>query len=191
MIILGTDVSGHVGAPRHARYIGFVLGTEEGINHAYRLAGARRIHMASLSDNKRNKIINKMEFDGDMVCMCAYVEKQRAIDSIFSDPKFNQHKSKQSIRRHFGYLLWGRMRSIIEPFAAAHKCEVRDIVVQCDSDMRDTVNAWGMNVRAKGKAYELADAVAWCNSHGKRPKTCREFDWRTSMFDEMKRDLLK
>lgn len=53
---MGADVSGHVGAPRHATHIGFVLGAEDYINRAHKRLGAQHVHMTKLSDAKRNKI---------------------------------------------------------------------------------------------------------------------------------------
>ena len=92
MIIMGTDVSGHVQANRHAMYISFVLGTNEDINRVHKHLGVSDIHMNRLPHTKRNKIINKLRLDGGIVAVCAYVEKQYAINSIINDPKFDQHQ---------------------------------------------------------------------------------------------------
>ena len=76
-------------------------------------------------------------------------------------------------------------------FAAKHRCEVRDIEVECDSDMRDTALAWGMKPVAGAKAYDLADVIAWSNVHGRVIKTCKEVDIRDQIYKDMRRDLLK
>lgn len=43
----------------------------------------------------------------------------------------------------------------------------------------------------KGKAYQLADAIAWCNKHGKKIKQCKEMDLRKNLREKMERELLK
>lgn len=188
---MGTDVSGHVGAPRHARYISFVLGTDEGVNRVHRRLGVNSIHMNRLSYAKRDKIVSRLKFDAGVVAVCAYVEKQLAINSITDDPGFDRHRTKSSVHRHFGHLLWRCMRETIEKFAVDHRCEVRDIAVQCDEDMQDVVRGWRMKTSYKGKAHEIADVVGWCNSHHRRVDTCREIDLRDAIFRDMKRDLIK
>lgn len=190
MIVLGADVSGHVGSQRHAVYIGFVLGTEEGINRVYRRIGIDHIHMNRMQDSKRNKIVDRLRFDHDVVGMCVYVERQKAIDSVLRDGS-TCARPKRKVYSHFRYLLWKHMRDTIVPFAARHRCEVRDIEAQCDSDMRDTVLAWGMKAVAGSRAYELADVIAWCNGHGRAIKTCREMDIRDEICKDMRRDLLR
>lgn len=42
-----------------------------------------------------------------------------------------------------------------------------------------------MKNERKGKAYELSDAVAWCNEHGRILKGCQEMDLRDEIFSKM------
>ena len=191
VILLGTDVSGHVGEHRHAQHIAFVLGTLEGVNRVYRQLGVKNIHMTKLRNTKRDSIVRRLQFGNDVVCVCAYADQQNIINATVDDPSFVHHKPQRRVHKHFGFLLWNYMRDTIEPFAAARRCEVRDITVQCDLDMHETVSAWGMNVVSKGKAYELADVVGWCNGHKKHIKGCREVDLRDRLLRDLRRDMLK
>ena len=83
------------------------------------------------------------------------------------------------------------MRETIEQFAANHRCEVRDMLVQCDSDMLDVVQGWRVKTSHKGKAHEIADVVVWCNSHHIHVKMCREIDLRDVMLKSLRRDLIR
>lgn len=189
MILLGTDVSGHFDTDRHGRYIAVVFGTEEGINRAYRRIGVKQIHMTTLRKTEQDMILDRLKFDNDVVAVCAYVELQQTIDCITNDPAFGTKPTRKA-HGHFGYLFWKCMRETIETFAFERRCETREIVAQCDSDMSGMASKWGMEVKYKGKAYELADVVGWCNTHRRHLKTCKEMDFRDQIRDGMKRDLL-
>lgn len=188
---MGTDVSGHVGTNRHAMYISFVLGTDESINRAYKRLGVKNIHMSQLSQTKRDKIIKRLSPDTGIVVVCAYVEKQRTINLITSDPKFDRHRNKSIVHRHFNHLLWRFMRETIEQFAADHRCEVHDISAQCDNDMLDVMRQWRVKTSYKGKAHEIADIVGWCNSHHIPINMCREIDLQEAILNGLRRDLIR
>ena len=124
-----------------------------------------------------------------------HVEKQKAIDGVLRHRAFGT-KPKHVARNHFNHLLWRYMQDGIMDFAAKHRCEVRDIEVECDSDMRDTVLAWGMKPAAGAKAYDLADVIAWSNVHGRATYTAeqstRARSWTSATkYGDMRRDLLK
>lgn len=187
---MGADVSGHAGHRWHARNIGLVLGTEEGVNRAHQRLGFGRVHMSRMREEKRNKIIDRTRFDCDVLGICVHVEKQKAIDGVLRHRAFGT-KPKHTAYNHFRHLLWRSVQDDIMNFAAKHRCEVRDIEVECDSDMRDTALAWGMKPVAGAKAYDLADVIAWSNVHGRVIKTCKEVDIRDRIYKDMRRDLLK
>ena len=46
-----------------------------------------------------------------------------------------------------------------------------DIVIKADADMRPTVKNWNLGVGIRGRAYELADAVAWSTKKASRYRT--------------------
>ena len=60
-----------------------------------------------------------------------------------------------------------------------------------DADMRNTIKNWNINDRCKGRAYELADAVAWFNQKGIRIQNCKVIDLRGAIMKNMERYLLK
>ena len=49
----------------------------------------------------------------------------------------------------------------------------------------------GMSTVYGGQAYEIADAVAWCNERGQSIKQCPNIDLATRLRTEMSDDLLK
>ena len=49
---------------------------------------------------------------------------------------------------------------------------------------------WKMQQVSRGKAYELADAVAWFNQKHVKINSCIEMDLRDSIKESMERDLL-
>lgn len=187
---MGADVSGHAGHQWHAKHIGFVLGTRKDIDRAHQRLGFGRVHMSRMRENKRVKIIARARFDCDVLGICVHVEKQKAIDGVLRHRAFGT-KPKHAARNHFNHLLWRYVRDDIMDFASKHRCEVRDIEVECDSDMRDTVLAWGMKPAAGAKAYDLADVIAWSNVHDRAINTCKELDIHDKIYRDMRSDLLK
>ena len=57
--------------------------------------------------------------------------------------------------------------------------------------MCPTIKNWNINGRYKGKAYELADAVAWFNQKGDRVRSCQVMDLRGAITSSMEKHLLK
>jgi len=191
VIIIGADVSGNLSGGGQSRHIAIVLGTEESVNRTYRKIGVHAIHMVSMSHAKRQQVFQNLAFgDRDLVGLCLNVERQKAIDAVTNDPRFvSRHMSKSRIHKQFDYLLFRKIRDIVEPFAYERGCEIKDIVMQCDSDMSKTGVNWRMRTADGGRAYDLADAVAWCNEHGRRLRHCREIDLAGKLRGEMMQGL--
>ncbi len=93
--------------------------------------------------------------------------------------------------KHFDHLLFKEIRDIAESFMFSRGCELKDVTMQCDSDMVKTGTNWKMGVVEEGKAYEIADAIAWCNRRGTKIKQCKELDPVKKLRIDMRRDLLE
>ena len=193
VVIIGADVSGNITGDGQSRHIAVVIGTEESINKIYQKIDLARIHMSSLSRSKRQNVFQELKFDnGDLLGMCLNVERQKTIDYIVCNAKLRpKNKPKSRIQKHFDYLLLQMIRDKIESFAFPRNCEIQDIVMQCDSDMILTGKNWGMSTVYGGQAYEIADAVAWCNERGQSIKRCLNIDLAARLRTEMSDDLLK
>ena len=193
MVIMGADVSGNTADYGQSKYIAIIMGTEKSINKIYQKIGLAKIHMVSLPDSKRQKVFRGLKFNNeDLLGLCLNVERQKTINYIVYNTKLDpKNKPKDKIQKHFDYLLLRAIRSKIESFVFPRNCEIKDVVMQCDSDMNRTGKNWSMRAINKGQAYEIADAVAWCNSHGKSIKQCVEIDLADTLRKEMKHDLLK
>ena len=63
--------------------------------------------------------------------------------------------------------------------------------VQHDPDTTFALNRWKMIPVKKGKAYELADVVAWCNERRKTLNGCDDYNYSEKIIDTMKHLLLK
>ena len=192
IIVIGTDVAGNI-YDGQSRYIAIIIGTEESINNTYNKIEITKIHMASLSKKKKQHVIQNLKFkNNDLLALCLHVKRQKIIDYIYNNDKLQpKYKPKFKIQQHFDYLLLRKIRSKIEFFANARNQEIKDITMQCDSDMNKTGGNWGMKVAAKGKAYEMADAIAWCNERKKQIDFCLDMDLAQMLKEEMENDLLK
>ena len=190
---MGADISGSIKRNSQAKYIAIVLGTKESINRIYQKIGLSEIHMSLINNSQKQKVFQNLIFNNnDLIGICLTVERQNTIDLILNNPKFNSRSiSKLKLQKHFDYLLLKKIRNIIESFSIPRKYELKDIVMQCDPDMSKTGINWNMKTSHKGKAYEIADAVAWCNGHGKEIKFCKEIDISNTLQKEMKHDMLK
>ena len=192
-IIVGADVSGNVCPRGQAMYIALVFGTPESIEKSYRRIGIPSIHMSLLGKSKRRIIIQNLDLsDKDLVVVCLHVQKQGIIEEILSDPRFQaRNMPKVKLYRHFDYLLFRKIRDTIESFAFPRRCDLDDIIMQCDSDMVRTGTNWKMHTVDRGKAYEIADVVAWCNMHDIQINQCKDIDLASQIRMEMRHDLLK
>ena len=193
VVIIGADVSGNITGGGQSRHIAVVIGTEESINKIYQKIGLAEIHMSSLSRSKRQNIFQELKFDnGDLLGMYLNVERQKTVDYIVCNAKLHpKNKPKFGIQKHFDYLLLQMIRDKIESFAFPRNCEIQDIVMQYDSDMILTGKNRGTGTVCGGQAYEIADAVAWCNERGQSIKRCLSIDLAAKLRTEMSDDLLK
>lgn len=168
MLIAGSDVSGNkTGEER--RIIALVIGTEDSINSLHNKIGLAEIHMSELKKNKRNHVLNNLDFQNkERFAISLEVEKNKTVHEI------HEYMKKQEplydigvIFQHFDLLLLDRIRKTIENIIVNYGMVIKDLSVQCEGDMLATIRAWNMKIsdKGKGKAYELSDAIAWaCNA---------------------------
>ena len=193
MIIAGSDVSGNTRGGGQKRYIAIVIGTEERINKIHKDIGIKEIHMSELTPNQREKVYRKLNFNrSDIVAWCLDVEKQNIVHGIFKHTRlFPKKTNKGFIEKKFDHHLLQAIRSRIENFTYTRNGGLRDLTVQCDSDMFHTVKYWGMHDQHKGKAFELADAVAWFNEKNRKIKHCIQLDLKKGIKDEMESEFIR
>ena len=192
-IIVGADVSGNVCTGGQVMYIALVFGTLESIDKTYQKIGIPSIHMSLLNKSKRQIIIQNLDLsDKDLTAVCLHVQKQNIVEEILSDPRFQaRNTSKVKLYKHFDYLLFRKIRDTIESFVFPRKCDLGDVVMQCDSDMVRTGTNWKIRTVDRGKAYEIADIIAWCNMRKIRINQCKDLDLASQIRIEIRHDVLK
>jgi hypothetical protein len=193
MLIAGSDVSGNtIGGGQH-RHISFLIGNEESVNKLYKDIDLKEIHMVRLDESIRQHVLQKLDFKGsNILAWCFHVEKQHTVDYISKHERLHpKTKPKESIFRHFDYLLLQQFKEQIESVCFAQKTTLDELTVECDSDMRFTVQNWKMKDRSRGKAYEIADAIAYFNEKDRRIKGCVDVDLRDKIRKQMETDLLR
>lgn len=57
--------------------------------------------------------------------------------------------------------------------------------------MEDTIEQWKMVRHDEGRAYELADAVAWFSQKQIHINSCNDLDLKSDIRSSMEQDLLK
>jgi len=193
MIIAGSDVSGNVRRGGQKRYIAFVVGTEERVNKIYKNIGLKEIHMAKLSDPQREYVYQKLNLQhSEILAWCFEVEKQNIVHYIFNHPRLHPRtRSKESIEKKFDHHLLRAFKNTLENFTYSHKIGLKDLTVECDSDMFYTVEYWGMKNKYRGKAYELSDAIAWFNEKSRKIKQCAPLNLKDEIKNKMESELLE
>ena len=192
MIIAGSDVSGNENDGQ-SRHIAFIIGQEESINAIYKDIGIKEIHMVKLSAEQRTHVVQKLDFKKyGIKAWCFHVGKQRITEEIYEHIRLQpKNKRKDKIHQNFDYHLLNHFRPEIEKLTIPQSMEFSDLRVQCDADMALTIEFWKMKREMKGKAFELSDAVAWCNEHNRSLKGCQEMDLIDTIYSQMSYDLLK
>ncbi|MGI0056897.1 MAG: hypothetical protein ACREAK_05930 [Nitrosarchaeum sp.] len=193
MLIAGSDVSGNtIGGGQH-RHISFLIGSEESINKLYNDIHLKEIHMVRLTESARKHVQQKLDFRGnDVFAWCFHVEKQHIINHIANHERLHpKNKPRESIFRHFDYLFLQQFKEQLEAICYSHKTSLDELTVECDSDMQFTIQNWKMRKKSRGKAYEIADAIAYFNEKDRKTKGCVDVDLRDKIYRQMEYDLLK
>ena len=192
MLIGGADVSGSKtdGQQNHAA---LVVGKEDAINRIYNNIGISPIHMSEMSQHQRCQVYDRLDFSSDeAVVWCFHVSRHRAVNSMKERiASGKKRKPKTNIHKSFDSYWFQLFRDTLTDFAANFRAELSDIAIEADADMLPTVKNWNINGRYKGKAYELADAVAWFNQKGDKIQNCKVMDLRDAITWSMERHLLK
>ena len=192
MFLGGADVSGDKrrGWKEQRNHIAFLAGTEERINKIYKDTGIEGIHM---SEAQREQVQRNLDLESNDVCAwCFHVERQHIEDYFINHDMLRAKKMpKVNIRKNFDHHLLRSIREELENFVFPKRQEFKDIVVQTDSDMGDTVDHWKMERKTRGKAFELADAIAWFNQRRIPIESCRVMGLRDSIKESVKQDLLR
>jgi hypothetical protein len=192
MLVGGADVSGDKQGEGQRNYVAFLIGTEERINRIYKDIGINGIHMAELSESERQHVHNNLncKYD-DIRVWCLHVQRQHIEQYILNHSRLkNYKKPKVNVHKNFDYHLLRSIKNELENFVFPYRQEFSNIVVQTDGDMGDTVVQWKMQQVSRGKAYELAYAVAWFNQKHVKINSSIEMDLRDSIKESMERDLL-
>ncbi len=192
MVLIGSDAIGQSKISQH-QYIAIVIGTDESINRIYNNIGLPEIHMRDLTPNQRRRVMETLDFGPhDLTALCLHLERQTIIDDLRINEKLNpKRKQKIAIHKHFDYLLLKEIKNLIEEFTLLHGQHVDDLTMQCDGDMLLTAQNWNMGTTMRGRAYELSDALAFCNQRRHHVDGCHELDLRDKLRTKMYQDLLK
>ncbi|CAI9831475.1 MAG: hypothetical protein MPI95_05515 [Nitrosopumilus sp.] len=163
----GLDVSYmQPGHKSHARfeYVAYVLGDRDRLNsiaNRYGLDGS--VHMRRLGAGRRDRILSGMDLSGAGVSACCIkITRMSTINEV----RVNTSYTHSRVAKSFDLFLFREIASRMEEFIRPYKLELRDVEFQSDADCDSMLDANRIkHVRPK-KAHNLADAVAWANSHG-------------------------
>lgn len=149
--------------------------------------------MVRLTEQMRQNVKQKLDFTGNnILAWCFYVEKQNTVDYIYKHERLHPaNRPKKSIYRHFDYLLLQEFKDKIENMCYSYKIGVDELTVECDPDMLYTIKNWKMKYKTGGKAYEIADAIAYFNEKGHKIKGCIDMDLRETIRKQMEYGLLR
>ena len=191
-IIGGADVSGH-GSGDAVRYISLLLGTPEAINAAYNKLEIDGIHMRVLTDSQKAQIREKIDLRStDIRAWCIHARWQYVERHILDHPKLKKYfQPKKTVHKNFDNQLLDLIRGDHKQFLDRYGCGFHDVCVQTDADMSNTISHWSMKRGIKGRAYELADIMAWYNQKGIRVRNCIGFDWAGAIKDGMADESLR
>ena len=187
-MLAGIDVSGDPQSGNN-RFMGMVVGTEEGIEAVVGRLETRPIHMTKLRRDEQNAVIDSIAFD-DATCMgfCIHTEKSLILSRLADRMRGKQgFLNRKKLSRTFNAVLWSMMHTRVEDFMYGHGFEIHRLCVQCDHDSKDFVKDRGWRIVGPGSAYELADALAWANRRGREPKGTVSLDLAGSIEVQMRK----
>lgn len=171
---VGLDFSGD-GEVGNRKFMGIVIGTQEGVNSTAKNLGPRQIHMRTIKDKAtKNMIFSKLRFDNSVtMALCIRLDKDCVIKRVRLQKNIGHHHPAIRIVRAYDYILYRHIQKIIAAFLAKHGYVAQDATFQCDSDCRDFVKSNGLKHDEPGEAHMLADIVAWSKNNGREPEEVR------------------
>jgi succinate dehydrogenase flavin-adding protein (antitoxin of CptAB toxin-antitoxin module) len=192
MLLGGIDASG-ISQINEYSDIGFIITTEEIINSIYSDIGLKEIHMVRLDKIQKEhviKILNNQK--NDILAYCFHVERQNLVNNIFNNPRYKKKPGKKEhVYVEFDKIFLQFFRDELYTFCAKFKQEFSKLTVEHDLDMKDSIKRWNLVGKDKGKAFEIADAIAWCNTHRIELKICKEIDLSEKIQSQLMSNLLK
>ena len=192
MLVGGSDGSGipNVG---EQMFISLIVGTQDAINSMHENTGVKKIHMTRLEENEKINVINALDFcRSDVNAWCFYVERQNIINNVFNHPRFKKKPGKKErVYVEFDKIFLKCFRHELNDFCIQHNEEIGKLSVECDSDMIQSIKRWNLKNIPQGKAFELSDAVAWCNSHNRKLKGCREVNLANEIYSKLISNMIK
>ena len=190
MLVGGADVSGSKDDGQQ-NHVALVVGKEDTINRIYKNVGISPIHMSELSESQRRQVQDNLDLSSnEIVVWCFHVSRQHT-EKVMQDLIISKKKRKPKINIHRSFeSYWFQLfRGELATFAAKFRADISDVTIEADADMRQTIQNWNIGDRYKGRAYELADAVAWFNQRGVKIQYCKVVDLRDRILADMKRYL--
>lgn len=188
MVLAGMDFSGD-GLVGNRKFMGIVIGTQEGINAAAKSLGPGQIHMRRIRSRvKRNVVVSKLRFDSSTtMALCIWLDKDSTVRRIRKWKKIGHRYPTSRIVRTYDYILYRYIQDKTAAFFAKHGCVVSETAFQCDSDCKDFVKSNGLERGDPGDAHMLADIVAWSNNNGREPAGVSSVDLRDYLESELRK----
>lgn len=189
MLLGGVDVSGRPGIGNY-KFMSIVIGTDEKIRTMIKRVGMGLIHMNTIHDKKvREGIISKLNFDGkECIAFCYRLD----LDTTIRHARSRRTKNIRTDRMFTAcyYVIWMHIQDQIKAFLQSHRCDIHNVVFQCDGDSEIFLKTVGLKRAYKGQAHSLSDAVAWANNNGKEPRGVISQNL-TKVIDRQVRNMMK
>jgi len=150
--------------------------------------------MRRFKPKKRDKVIKRTNFERkDILAICLEIDRQETVDYFLSHKNLRKSIDKERIHNTFDNVLLSLFRNKINEFIGKHDSGSNwiGLNVQHDPDTTFALNRWKMIPVKKGKVYELADVVAWCNERRKYLNGCDKYNYSGNIVNTMKRLLLE
>src|SRR3990172_4002726 len=188
MLIAGSDVSGIEKISEH-RVIAIIFGEKENLKALHREIGVPYIHMSKINDKKKNKVIQRLEFDEITHFGFSFqVDKMRIVHEIHNHKKrLDKYEDIGSIYRFFDQELLKKVQPILEPKVMVFKKHFNELCLEVDEDMMHTSRNWGLtNHIGNGIAQQLSDATAYCHNNEIDIPGLKTFDFSQDLEKIMK-----
>lgn len=149
--------------------------------------------MSEMSELQRELVYRNLNLKfNDILVWCFHVQRQHIEDYFIHHNRLKNPKLPIiSIHKNFDHHLLRSIKNELENFVFPYRQEFSDVIIQTDSDMVHTVKQWKMKRVDEGKAFEIADAIAWFNQRHIPIKDCKEMDLRDYIKSAMEYDLLR
>lgn len=164
-------------------HLACVIGRADRINSVANRHGLDgSVHMRRLKGRLHDGILAGMDLSEDgIAAYCIRIEKKGIVERVMEVKNFSYDR----VVKAFDRLLFRLISANMEEFISPYRMELSDVTFEVDEDCRSLLATNRIDHTRPRKAHNLADVIAWGNSHGRHVRGVTEMNLSGEMVAQL------